>query len=71
MKSPVLTFAQFHVEGDSDSYLVAYDNEDGWFCNCPDRHYRKHDCKHIRSVKKSLGSLIVEDVPDTQTRLVV
>ena len=69
-----LTYAQFNVKGDTDEYLVAYDNEDGWYCNCPDRHYRKHECKHIKQVKNDIrkGRVVVEEViPETQTRLVV
>ena len=68
--TPILTFAQFEVEGETDTYCVNYDNEDGWFCNCPDRHYRKHTCKHIKSCKKLIKKLINEDLPDTQTTLV-
>ena len=69
-----LTYAQFSVEGTSDNYLVAYDNDDGWYCNCPDRHYRKRECKHIREVKYDLrkGKVIVDEVvPETQTQLVI
>lgn len=67
-----LTYAQFEVKGETDQYLVAYDDEDGWFCNCPDRHYRKHECKHIREAKSTLGNVVVDEVvPETQTKLVV
>lgn len=69
-----LTYAQFNVKGTTDDYLVAYDDEDGWFCNCPDRHYRKHECKHIKEVKHDLrkGKVIVDEVvPETQTQLVI
>lgn len=67
-----LTYAQFEVQGSTDKYIVAYDDEDGWFCNCPDRHYRKRECKHIREAKSTLGNVIVDEVvPETQTKLVV
>lgn len=67
-----LSYAQFNVQGETDSYLVAYDDEDGWFCNCPDRQYRKRECKHIKACKKSLGHVQVDEVvPETQTQLVV
>lgn len=67
-----LTYAQFEVQGVSDKYIVAYDDEEGWYCNCPDRHYRKHECKHIREVKHALRNVIVDEVvPETQTKLVV
>ena len=73
MKAPVLNYAQFTVEGSTDTYLVAYDDEEGWFCNCPDRHYRKHECKHIKEVKRCLGHHLQVDevVPETQTQLVI
>ena len=65
-----LVYAQFEVQGKSDKYIVAYDDEDGWFCNCPDRYYRKHDCKHIKEAKRNLkGVRIDEVVPETQTQL--
>lgn len=67
-----LSYAQFEVKGKTDIYLVAYDDEDGWFCNCPDRHYRKRECKHIREAKQLLGNVVVDEVvPETQTKLVV
>lgn len=67
-----LTYAQFDVQGATDNYLVAYDEDDGWYCNCPDRHYRKHECKHIKACKHALGNVVVDEVvPETQTKLVV
>lgn len=65
-----LIYAQFTVHGETDDYLVAYDNEDGWFCNCPDRHYRKHACKHIRAVRNLIKNLVDENIPETQLKLV-
>lgn len=65
-----LSYAQFNVTGSTDTYLVVYDDEEGWFCNCPDRHYRKHECKHIRETKNMLlkGLVPCEVMPETQTR---
>lgn len=64
-----LRYAQFNVQGSTDEYLVVYDDEEGWYCNCPDRHYRKHECKHIKETKKHLEGITVEEViPETQTR---
>ena len=71
MKPPLLTFAQFEVQGDTDTYVVSYDCDDGWYCTCPDYHYRKHACKHIRSSRKLIKKLIQEKVPDDQEKLVV
>lgn len=67
-----LTYAQFDVESGEDNYLIAYDDEEGWYCNCPDRHFRKHECKHIREARHDLrkGKVIVDEVvPETQTML--
>ena len=44
-----VTYAQFEVQGVGDKYIVAYDDEEGWYCNCPDRHYRKHECNRTCS----------------------
>lgn len=36
-------------------YIVnVFFDERGWYCNCPDHYYRKHDCKHIRYCKEVL-----------------
>lgn len=37
-----------------DVYIVGYDVRDGWFCPCPDYHFRKHECKHIAACKRLL-----------------
>ena len=67
-----LIYSQFNVEGESDKYIVVYDDEEGWYCNCPDRHYRKRECKHIKEVKRHLKGIVVEEVvPETQTQLVI
>lgn len=45
----------FRVLGSKgDVYYVGYDYEDGWFCPCPDYHFRKHECKHILACKELL-----------------
>ena len=66
----VLTFAQFTVHGSTDDYLVNYDNETGWYCNCPDHYYRKRECKHIKEAKRSVRSLLREDDDKQQGKLV-
>lgn len=37
---------------ETQTYTVAVDYSDGWWCNCPDYHFRKHECKHMRTVKQ-------------------
>ena len=45
----------FQVIGSTgDIYIVGYDYNDGWFCPCPDYHFRKHTCKHIAACKALL-----------------
>ena len=47
----------FRVIGSTgDIYYVGYDYQDGWFCPCPDYHYRKRECKHIRACKELLNN---------------
>lgn len=49
-------FVEFEVDSDNDEeepYLVAYDPDDGWYCNCPDYYYRKKFCKHMQQVAKA------------------
>ena len=41
----------FHITSERDSsttYVVAVDEQDGWYCTCEDYKFRKHKCKHIR-----------------------
>lgn len=67
----ILTFAQFIVHGNTDNYLVNYDEETGWYCGCPDHHYRKRECKHIKEAKRSVRSLLRDgDVDENQGKLV-
>lgn len=45
----------FRVSGSKgDIYIVGYDYDDGWFCPCPDYHFRKRECKHIKACKELL-----------------
>ena len=67
----VLRFAQFTVHGSTDDYLVNYDNEDGWYCGCPDHYFRKHECKHILEAKRSVRRLLREvNVDEKQGKLI-
>ncbi|MEM0142476.1 MAG: hypothetical protein QXL94_00780 [Candidatus Parvarchaeum sp.] len=39
--------------GSQKSYIVTHSGEE-WFCTCADSLFRKHECKHIKMLKKSL-----------------
>ena len=46
----------FRVSGSKgDVYYVGYDYNQGWYCPCPDYHFRKHECKHIQACKALLN----------------
>ena len=66
----ILTFAQFTVHGETDDYFLNYDEEVGWYCNCPDHHFRKHECKHIKEAKRSVRMLLREHTTQGQAKLV-
>lgn len=34
-----------------------------WRCECPDYHYRRNECKHIRRVQMALGLRDIPEVP--------
>lgn len=43
---------------DNGENKVSWDFKDSWFCTCEDFYYRKHECKHIRTVKQELRTQI-------------
>lgn len=67
MGGVVLTFAQFEVEGTTDTYFVNYDDESGWYCTCPDHYFRKRECKHILEAKMSVRCLLRESNVNKET----
>ena len=72
MGAVILTFAQFTVHGKTDDYFLNYDEEVGWYCGCPDHHFRKRECKHIKEAKRSVRSLLREQSQNpNQSKLVV
>ena len=72
MGAVILTFAQFTVHGETDDYFLNYDEEVGWYCGCPDHHFRKRECKHIKEAKRSVRSLLREQSQNpNQSKLVV
>lgn len=72
MGAVILTFAQFTVHGETDDYFLNYDEEVGWYCGCPDHHFRKRECKHIKEAKRSVRSLLREPPSvEGQSKLVV
>ena len=64
-----LTFAQFDVEGETDTYFVNYDEEQGWYCGCPDHHFRKRECKHIKEAKRNVRKLLQGNNIEEQRKL--
>lgn len=71
MGAIILTFAQFIVHGKTDDYFLNYDEDTGWYCGCPDHHFRKRECKHIREAKRSVRSLLREKGLDENQRKLV
>lgn len=46
----------FSVSSESEEnteYTVAYNHDDGWFCNCPHHLFRKVYCKHMKAAAVS------------------
>ena len=46
---------------------VSWDYQDSWICTCEDFYYRKHECKHIKTVKKELLSQVQKALTDNET----
>lgn len=46
---------------------VTWDFKDSWFCTCEDFTFRKHECKHIRAVKKEVRAQMNKAVFDNNT----
>lgn len=45
----------FHVEGESGKeYIVDYNFQKGWICDCPDHIFRHGFCKHMQFCKEFL-----------------
>ena len=70
MGAVIMTFAQFTVHGETDDYFLNYDEETGWYCNCPDHHFRKRECKHIKEAKRAVRMLLREHSTEGQSKLV-
>ena len=39
----------------SKKYDVMYDKDNHWLCTCPDYHFRKRFCKHMRACAEKAG----------------
>ena len=70
MGAVIMTFAQFTVHGETDDYFLNYDEATGWYCNCPDHHFRKRECKHIKEAQRSVRMLLREHSTEGQSKLV-
>lgn len=67
MKSPVVKLECFTFVVDDGNNKVSWDFQDSWICTCEDFYYRKHECKHIKQVKKELRSQVNDALLDHRT----
>ena len=54
MSTTIVALECFSFIVDDGRNRVSWDYQDSWICTCEDFYYRKHECKHIRAVKKEL-----------------
>ena len=54
MTPPQVQLEEFSFIVDNGKNRVSWDCNDSWICTCEDFFFRKHECKHIRAVKKEL-----------------
>ena len=54
MTLPQVQLEEFSFIVDNGKNRVSWDFKDSWICTCEDFYFRKHECKHIRAVKKEL-----------------
>ena len=55
---------KFTVQGETDRYIIRYDENKGWFCPCLDYYFRNHVCKHIRACIDFIYDLYGVRLPD-------
>lgn len=67
MSTPVVQLECFTFIVDGGKNMVSWDYQDSWFCTCEDFYFRKHECKHIRAVKKELREQINKALFDSGT----
>ena len=57
----------FEVPSSTDSsewYMVTWDIDNGWFCDCPGYMRGKHLCKHILACKRFIDYLFMASLND-------
>ena len=67
MSSPVVQLECFTFIVDGGKNKVSWDFQDSWICTCEDFYYRKHECKHIKAVKKELREQVNRALFDDNT----
>ncbi|MGN0177221.1 MAG: hypothetical protein ACI389_05270 [Methanobrevibacter sp.] len=67
MPTPDVTLECFSFIVDDGKNRVSWDFQDSWICTCEDFYYRKHECKHIRAVKKELRTQVNHALFDDNT----
>ena len=48
-------FFKVSSETTDEEYDTWFDKDHKWICTCPDYHYRKHFCKHMRACAEMIG----------------
>lgn len=67
MSIPEVQLEEFSFIIDDGRNRVSWDYHDSWICTCEDFYYRKHECKHIRAVKKELREQVNRALFDEST----
>lgn len=67
MTSPNVQLECFSFIVDDGKNRVSWDFKDSWICTCEDFFFRKHECKHIRAVKKELREQVNKALFDDKT----
>lgn len=67
MTSPKVQLECFSFIVDDGKNRVSWDFKDSWICTCEDFFFRKHECKHIKKVKKELRKQVNDALLDHRT----
>ena len=67
MTPPQVQLEEFSFIVDGGKNRVSWDFKDSWICTCEDFFFRKHECKHIRAVKKELREQVTHALFDEST----
>ena len=67
MNPPHVQLECFTFIVDDGKNKVSWDYQDSWICTCEDFFFRKHECKHIKEVKKELREQVNKALFDDST----